>query len=130
METFDKKKYNSRVGKWKARGLVGDYNKIYNIYLTAEKCEKCHVNLTLGQRTITTKTMNHNHETGEFINILCHRCNIKENKRNTSGINGLSYNSLKDIWRYRVYHKQLFSHKDKEVVIAFINIAEERLQLK
>ena len=127
MEIFDKKKYYSRTSKWRERGVKGDLNIIYDIYLRSEKCKLCSIDLTVGKRSITTKTLHHNHQTGEFINVVCHRCNIKMNERNTSGYNGISYNKLKDVWRYRVNKKQLFNHKDKQKVIDF-KVAEERLK--
>ena len=65
--------------RWKFRGLnMENFEEIYKIYLDTTKCDNCDCVLTDGQpyNKPNTKCMDHNHETGEFRNILCWKCNI------------------------------------------------------
>jgi len=66
---------NNRITKWKKRGVISeDYNKLYDYYLSIEECENC--GIELNQDEGTRKCLDHNHETGQFRQILCHTCNI------------------------------------------------------
>jgi len=63
------------IYKWKKRGLIyEDYDKLYDYYLSVEECENC--GIELNQDTGTKKCMDHDHNTGEFRNILCMTCNF------------------------------------------------------
>ena len=68
-------KFNS----WKQMGInIDNFDELYEKYLTTTNCENCNVKLTSGgYNSITTRCLDHNHETGEFRNILCHLCNIR-----------------------------------------------------
>jgi hypothetical protein len=67
-----------RISTWKHKGLVGDYEEIYEKYMTTCLCEECNVKLTIDKiNTPTTKCMDHDHQTGLFRNILCNSCNVK-----------------------------------------------------
>jgi hypothetical protein len=74
---------NNRIKVWKKRGVklpddYPDWSLFYDEeYMKATKCEECGVELTEGNRTSTTKCLDHCHITGEFRNILCHVCNMK-----------------------------------------------------
>ena len=66
--------------------------------------------------------MDHDHKTGLFRNILCHRCNINDREDNTSGTPNVSYYKSRDTWRYRKTfkkktHRKYF--KKKEDAIAY-----------
>ena len=69
----------TRISRWKFRGIkCEDWDKLYNIYLSQSNCEECGIELTYDKRnTTTTKCLDHDHETGEFRNILCNLCNVK-----------------------------------------------------
>ena len=70
------------IYNWKKRGLIGDYDKIYDKYISTTNCELCNVILTDGKPINTsTKNMNHNHLTGYFINIICHKCNQQNDRQ-------------------------------------------------
>ena len=79
------KKYNStekgiksrKINSWKNQGLISDdYNEIYERYINCNNCEECNIELVSGGINKTnTKVMDHNHNTGEFRNVLCCKCN-------------------------------------------------------
>ncbi len=76
-----------KKSNWKEIGLIMDnFEEIYKRYIYCKNCELCDKVFT---KTID-RHMDHNHETGEFRNIVCNRCNQlksdrKENVNNTSG---------------------------------------------
>jgi len=55
---------------WKAKGLIDDYEKIYQIYLDTHECMKC--NISISGRN---KHMDHDHITNLFRAVLCASCN-------------------------------------------------------
>ena len=69
-----------RISQWKSRGVISDdYDKLYDYYLSVNNCDKCNVVLEgLGNNR---KCLDHNHNTGLFRNILCHKCNSKLKNR-------------------------------------------------
>ena len=70
------KKVN-RVSNWRVRGVLHpDFDSLYDLYMNTTHCDKCRVELT--ESTIpqsTNKTLDHDHYTGSFRNVLCHSCN-------------------------------------------------------
>jgi hypothetical protein len=111
---MDTKEYMKKWGKtpkglksrtisgWKSYGLVGDYEEIYNRYLNTDNCELCGV-LFQG-RGNDKKCMDHNHITGEFRNICCHKCNMNKQSKQKNNPNcsvGISFVKKKQLWKYR-----------------------------
>tara|TARA_R110000787_G_scaffold252562_1_gene358029 strand:- start:35 stop:448 length:414 start_codon:yes stop_codon:yes gene_type:complete len=71
-----KQKHNI-IGGWKRSGLItDDYDTIYDTYINTNNCEKCDCDITRGRGLIGKKHLDHDHESGEFRNILCGKCNI------------------------------------------------------
>lgn len=70
-------KNNRRKSDWKLHGLQDDLDLVLEEYLAAEKCLICDVKFNQDVFK-TRKVMNHCHETGYYLNILCWQCNIKE----------------------------------------------------
>lgn len=72
-------KKTTRITHWKQRGVISNnFDELYETYLSQTNCEECNVELTYNRNTTpTTKCLDHNHETGEFRNILCQRCNVR-----------------------------------------------------
>ena len=68
-----------RIRNWKKYGIMNDnYDELYVRYLNTEFCELCNIKLTEDKvMTKTTRCLDHDHETGEVRNIVCHSCNIK-----------------------------------------------------
>jgi len=76
----NRKYYN--IYNWKNKGLIDSdddgYEKIYQRYINTTNCDLCNLVLTINKyHTSTTKCMDHDHKTGLFRNIVCHKCNIK-----------------------------------------------------
>ena len=72
-------KINDKKKSWKSQGLKMDnFEEIYKRYLDTTHCDNCDCILTDGKPKTkpNTKCMDHHHETGEFRNILCWKCNI------------------------------------------------------
>ena len=68
-----------RIANWKRSGVISnDFDELYEEYLSQTNCEECNIELTYDRNTTpTTKCLDHNHETGEFRNILCNMCNVR-----------------------------------------------------
>ena len=73
--------------RWKRCGLIMDnFEEIYNNYIIATNCDLCGKEFT----NTRDRHMEHNHQTGEFRNIVCRSCNmlksdVKTKTNNTSG---------------------------------------------
>ena len=78
----DAEKKRLAIKRWKGFGMIcEDFDSLYCHYLNATECENCGVEFgEHGSIGGTWKTCDHNHETGQFRNFLCHRCNILRGK--------------------------------------------------
>ena len=69
-----------RIGKWKHRGILCfDYNLLYDIFLSTNRCEFCDVELNTN--TSTLKCLDHDHNINDKFNVrgvLCMKCNFKD----------------------------------------------------
>ena len=90
----------STICSWKVKGLIDDYEKIYQIYLDTHECMKC--NISISGRN---KHMDHDHITNLFRAVLCASCNTgntldtKCSKNNTTGIKYIC--KTKDGYRFQ-----------------------------
>ena len=75
--TTEKGKKVRKINTWKFIGVISDdYDELYDKYINATECELCKTPIIEGRGLIGKKCLDHNHETGEFRNILCGHCNI------------------------------------------------------
>ena len=67
-------KYNM-IYDWKRRGLIYDnYDELYDVYINTMECEHCKTEFTKNN----WRCLDHNHETGLFRKIVCHKCNAMD----------------------------------------------------
>jgi hypothetical protein len=60
------------IYKWKQRGLIYDnYDELYETYIKTMQCGHCKTEFTKNNR----RCLDHDHTTGLFRKIVCHRCN-------------------------------------------------------
>lgn len=73
----EKGKKVRKINTWKFLGIkCDDFDTLYDKYINTNKCELCNCDITEGKGLIGKKCLDHDHETGEFRNILCGNCNI------------------------------------------------------
>ena len=61
------------IYNWKRSGLIyDDYDALYETYIKTTECEHCQIEFTENNR----RCLDHDHETGLFRKIVCHRCNV------------------------------------------------------
>lgn len=106
------------ISRWRRKGLIlkeGEtYFGIYDIWESATNCEKCNVELCSGQKGGNHRTMDHDHSTGYFRNILCHNCNshmedIGPKKHNKLGEKYISIHQGKYRFRKKNYPSKCFN---------------------
>jgi len=130
---FDRKEYmkeyrktpqykkTKRISNWKKYGLIGDYEAIYKRYVNTTNCDLCNILLCEGLKGGNRKCMDHDHQNGQFRNIVCNTCNqnksdTKKPKNNKSGYKNISFDKRDKVWVYRKQFKGkdlYISNKDK-----------------
>ena len=85
IKEYNKQYYQTPQGKkcdminhWKFRGVIGDFDKLYEKYINTTNCEVC--NTTFTDKNV--RCLDHDHDTGEFRNVLCNACNVNDNWKN------------------------------------------------
>jgi hypothetical protein len=75
----DRGKMSNAICRWRFLGVkTDDWEALYKKVQDTQHCEECGCALTKDRRnTRTTRVLDHNHETGEVRNVLCHVCNIR-----------------------------------------------------
>jgi len=63
------------IWHWKKSGLIYDnYDELYEVYINTMQCEHCQTEFTKNNR----RCLDHDHTTGLFRKIVCHRCNTQD----------------------------------------------------
>lgn len=126
-----KKKHKSKTKYgWKRYGLIMDnFEEIYKDYIHATHCDLCGKEFTKS----IDRQMEHDHQTGEFRNIVCSSCNSlkkdrKQSANNTSGYVGIHKRKDKKMkqgftWRFIAVvnnkNKTIKSCKDFDKLVKF-----------
>ena len=64
------------ICNWKRSGLIyHDFDDLYEIYIKTMDCSHCKKEF----KNKNDRCLDHDHETGLFRKIVCHRCNAKDN---------------------------------------------------
>lgn len=129
---------------WKKRGVIGDYEKYYRIYKSTDFCDKCKILLD-NSIQLRVKCLDHDHNitTGDnFRNILCWKCNIedqdrqscKKRKDNISGFKNISYHPNTDSWcvRRQINRKTIrryFKNKTEAICYKYILLLKIKSKL-
>jgi hypothetical protein len=74
----EKGKKSNRIKLWRKKGVIGDYDKLYEKYVNTDKCEICKSVF----KSDFYRCLDHDHETGEFRYVLCRACNNKDAWKN------------------------------------------------
>jgi hypothetical protein len=71
-------KKSARISNWKQWGIISDdYDALYIKWKETKLCEVCNIELIEGNKGKNKKTIDHDHKTGAFRNIVCNSCNVK-----------------------------------------------------
>ena len=94
-----------KICKWKSRGLIGNYDYIYDRYINTTHCDLCNVELCDGLKGGNKKVMDHCHITGLFRNVVCNTCNSNKSDKkircnNKSGYKNIHYRESQNRWVY------------------------------
>ena len=130
---FKLHKYHKSVTRssWKKRGLnMDNFEEIYQEYIYATNCDLCSKEFP----NTKDRHMEHDHDTHEFRNIVCNRCNVlksdRNQKNNTSGYIGIYKQSNEKYkqgfnWEFRVNingkRKFIKSSIDYDKLVIFAN---------
>ena len=64
------------ISDWKRRGVIcNSFDELYDKYLNSSKCDLCNSHF----ENSFYKCLDHDHNTGEFRNVLCRTCNNMDN---------------------------------------------------
>jgi len=90
-KTPEERKISNRKRNWRRVGLKGDVNEIHDIFMNTTHCHYCNKKFTEDDR----KSMEHDHLSGHFRCVCCHRCNMYMKRIDT-----LRLKLMLDIHRY------------------------------
>jgi len=109
---YDSPHQKKTIWNWKKNGLIlkenQTYKDIYSYVMSIERCERCGINFDNDIRS-QWRCMDHNHKTGYFRQVLCHKCN--------SGFDRpIPYNSKTG---HRWISPQIVKHKNGKIYVSF-----------
>ena len=74
----NKYKKSNTLNNWRRSGVKGDLDELYKKYVNTDKCEICEKVFS----DTYNRCLDHDHETGEFRNVLCRSCNTCDSWKN------------------------------------------------
>ena len=80
--SLQKKEYHSTpkgikvqtISNWRQRGVIGDLEQLYILYINTDKCMYCEKSFA----DSVDRCLDHDHETGLYRAVLCRSCNTKD----------------------------------------------------
>jgi len=130
------KKQSYTIYNWKRRGLIDDYEKVYDIVMNTVKCNLCDKVFDCDKN----RCMDHDHTTGKFRQVLCRSCNVVYRKKrqmkqitNTSGY--INICREKNGWRFcrehrGVRYRKYFPSKTHCMCYKIIFILKHKIKYK
>jgi hypothetical protein len=92
---------SARITRMKQYGIISDdYEALYEKWKNTTHCEECNVELIGGNEGANRKCIDHDHKTGAFRNIVCHKCNMIRG-REDNNIIGMTKEQIKEKRRER-----------------------------
>lgn len=92
---------SARITRMKGYGIISDdYEALYDKWKNTTHCEECNVELIGGNKGANRKCIDHDHKTGAFRNIVCHKCNMRRG-REDNNIVGMTEEQIKEKRRER-----------------------------
>ena len=104
---FTKEHKRCTIKCWKRRGVIyHNFDELYEIYINTMECQHCNKEFPNSRY----RHLDHDHETGMFRKIVCHKCNTKD-----SYINHPEGYDRKTTWRSKNMDKIRNNDKNRYI---------------
>ena len=119
---------STMIYNWKKSGLIyDDYDELYEVYINTMECQHCQIEFTKNN----WRCLDHNHETGLFRSIVCHRCNVHDSYiKYPNGYTSQEYYQAnkEKIKEYQQVYRQANKEKIKEYYQVYRQANKEKLK--